>query len=348
MCFQFSRTVRPRLGKILFGSSTSFAGGLSAGLLGLLLIGVSIAQAAPLFTATVGYASGGYPTLTNNGPTAVEATLNSSVPFGNNATDTKNQFAAAGPSGLRASARVTLSAAYTGTVPSEAGASDIGTADAKMLFDDLHFRGFNGDRSGTTLASLNLDLSGTFLTNVNAFFDPYDPVQPQFSAGASTFTAVQVSVTVPNVLFGGTPQAQSFTYFQNRDTSGTFIGSLFDSGRITTQPFSFYNGVNNQLIVELFVRVQGSAGGYSTSFDAFADALVDFSHTVTFANSGPVFNIPDGYSVNSVEAQITDNAFVPEPAGLTLLGMGAVGLLCGRRLLPKNESQNSFRGDARQ
>ena len=240
-----------RLGKMRF----RYWSGVACGLLGCFLIGTPIIQAAPVFTATVGYAAAGYPTLTNKGPTAVEAALSSSVPSGGG-TDTKNEFAAAGPSGVRASARVTLSAAYSGAFAAFGGPADTGTADAKAQFDDLRFRGFNGDRSGSTVASLNLDLSGTFLTNVNAFFDP-DPDNP-YTASANTFTAVQVSVIVPNVLFGGTPQSQSFSYFQNRDTSGTFIGSLFDSGRITTQPFSFYNGVDNQLIIELFVRVQGA------------------------------------------------------------------------------------------
>lgn len=310
---------------------SNVACGLTTGLPTLfLLLWTSIASAAPLFTATVGSSQDGYPILTKQGATAVEANLDSSVPSAGG-TDTKNQFAAAGPSGVRASARVTLSAAYSGAIPALAGPADTGTADAKMQFDDLRFRGLNGDRSGSTLASLNLDLSGTFLTDVNAFFDQGDPVNPLFSASARTFTSVTVGVTVPNVLFGGTPQGQTFSYSQNRDTLGGFTGSLFDSGRITTQPFSFYNGVNNQLVVELSVRVQGDAGGLSTSFDAFADALVDFSHTVTFATSGPVFNIPEGYSANSAEAGITNNTFVPEPSTAALLVIGCVAALVVRR-----------------
>jgi hypothetical protein len=307
-----------------FALSTRLAQGLSAGLLGFLIIGTSVAQATPLYTATVGDGQDGYPTLTRNGPMAVEATLNSSVPVGDNATDTKNQFAAAGPSGLRASPRVTLSAAYSGSIPVLGDASDIGFADAKMQLDDVRFRGINGDRSGSTLASLNLDLSGTFLTNVNAFADPGNPAMYGASARASASVSVMVSVTDP--IFG-TVQGDSFSFFQSNDTSGNLTGSLFDSGRFTTKPFSFYNGIDNKLTIELYIRVQGDAGGFSTSFDAFADGLADFGHTVTFATSGPVFNIPDGYSVNSVEAQISGNLFVPEPASLTLLGVGVVVVL---------------------
>ncbi len=300
-----------------FTSSTRFTRYLSAALLGFLIIGTSVAQGTPLYTATVGDGQDGYPTVTNNGPMAVEATLNSSVPVGENATDTKNQFAAAGPSGLRASPRVTLSAAYSGSIPALGDASDIGFADAKMQLDDVRFRGINGDRSGSTLASLNLDLSGTFLTDVNAFGDGA-------SARASASVSVMVSVTDP--IFG-TVHGDGFSFFQSNDTSGNVIGSLFDSGRFTTKPFSFYNGIDNNLTIELYIRVQGDAGGLSTSFDAFADGLTDFGHTVTFATSGPVFNIPDGYSVNSAEAQISGNVFVPEPASRILLAVGVVVVL---------------------
>ena len=328
MCLRSSGVVRPRLAKMLFGFSTRVARGLPAGLTILLLfIGTSTAQAGPLFTATVGSAQDFYPTITNQGSTAVDATLNSSVPSGGG-TDTKNQFAAAGPSGLRASPRVTLSASYSGLVPGLADATDVGLADAKMQFDDLRFVGLGLSK---TQASLNLDLSGTFLTNVNAFFDMGgDPSFPYVAVGKAS-AAVSVSVTVPDVIFGGTPQGQVFSYFQSKDTSGNFTGSLFDSGRITTQPFSFYNGVNNHITIELRIRVTGEAGGLSTSFDAFADSLADFAHTVTFATSGPVFNVPDGITVNSVEAQITDNAFVPEPSTAALLVIGCVVALFARR-----------------
>ncbi|MFL5242838.1 MAG: PEP-CTERM sorting domain-containing protein, partial [Gemmataceae bacterium] len=309
-----------------------FARRLSAGLLGFLLFGFSIAQAGPLYTVTVGDGPDNYPTITKQGATAVEATLNSSIPI-TDASTTKNEFAAAGPSGLRASARVTESASFSGKFPALAGASDIGLADAKIQLDDLRFRAGLDDRSAA-IASLNLDLSGTFLTNVNAFFDPGgDP--PIYFASARASALVALNVIVPDVNFNGSPQAQQFAFFQSTDTFGNFTGSLFDSGTITTQPFLFHAGLN-RLTLELFIRVQGDAGGFSTSFDAISDSLVDFSHTVTFATHGPVFNLPDGYSANSDEAQITDNRFVsstvapagvPEPASLTILAIGALELM---------------------
>lgn len=273
--------------------------------LGLAFVATAAGQTLPpRYSATVGVDP--YDTLTNKGPTAVEATLNSSVPIGMFGSDTKNQFAAAGPSGLRASARVTLTASYSGKVASLGDGSDVGLADAVMRLDDLRFRGINGDRSGTTTVPLHLDLSGTFLGNVNAFSDS----APGSFAKAAVSEAVQVTVTVPDVIFGGTAQAQEFSYFQSRDSLGNIEGSLFDSLTVTTQPFKFYNGVDNKMTVELFTRVTGEAGGIAKSFDAIADSLADFSHTLTFAKHGPVFDLPEGYSANSAEAQIIGNSFL--------------------------------------
>jgi hypothetical protein len=39
-------------------------------------------------------------------------------------------------------------------------------------------------------------------------------------------------------------------------------------------------------------------------------ASTDFAHTASFPTSGPVFNLPAGYTVNSAQAGITGNTFV--------------------------------------
>jgi hypothetical protein len=119
-----------------------------------------------LFTATVGVGFDGFSTITNHDSTAVHATLNSSVPTIGFGMDSLNQFAAAGPNGLRASARAT------------------------MRFDDLQIRRVNGDRSGTTQASLNLDLSGTSLANVNAFADSSEPGSTAYAYASAAATVL--------------------------------------------------------------------------------------------------------------------------------------------------------------
>ena len=59
---------------------------------------------------------------------------------------------------------------------------------------------------------------------------------------------------------------------------------------------------------------------------ASMDANADFFHSLSFATSGDVFNLPAGYTVNSVSGGIVNNRFVgapvPLPSTLLLLGSG--------------------------
>jgi PEP-CTERM motif-containing protein len=78
---------------------------------------------------------------------------------------------------------------------------------------------------------------------------------------------------------------------------------------------------------EVQLNLTGTSGA---KVSAFADSINDFSHTLSFAASGPVFNLPTGYTVNSVDGGIVDNHFVtstvPEPGTLILLGAGLLGM----------------------
>ena len=56
------------------------------------------------------------------------------------------------------------------------------------------------------------------------------------------------------------------------------------------------------------------------------------------ASSGPVFNLPAGYTLNSVQANIVNNrwlggtlAAVPEPATMALMLFGLAGVVCRSR-----------------
>jgi hypothetical protein len=60
-------------------------------------------------------------------------------------------------------------------------------------------------------------------------------------------------------------------------------------------------------------------------------AAADYSRTLAFSSQRPVFNLPAGYTVNSIQAGVVNNTFVPEPGSLALLGAAALGLLARRR-----------------
>lgn len=56
---------------------------------------------------------------------------------------------------------------------------------------------------------------------------------------------------------------------------------------------------------------------------------LDFSNSLTFPTTGPVFALPEGYTVHSASAGIVDNVWIgaiPEPSSVLLLGAGALGL----------------------
>lgn len=94
-------------------------------------------------------------------------------------------------------------------------------------------------------------------------------------------------------------------------------------------------------IFSMEVEVQGSVsaavrilGGPADEFDtvtASGGGVSNFENTVSFPTSGPVFNLPPGYTVNSVSAGIVNNQFVPEPSTLGLSGLSLAALLSRRR-----------------
>jgi hypothetical protein len=82
-----------------------------------------------------------------------------------------------------------------------------------------------------------------------------------------------------------------------------------------------------------FARVSFGAGpGRTTGFASFGD-------TFGFPTSGPVANLPDGYTLNSLDGHIVNNRFVvpeavPEPSSLVLVLVAAGVLILRKRHTP--------------
>jgi hypothetical protein len=76
-----------------------------------------------------------------------------------------------------------------------------------------------------------------------------------------------------------------------------------------------------------------------TSAAGSGNASLDFGHTLSLPTSGPVLNLPDGYTVDMPGLFVSDNRFlppgaggaVPEPGSMALLGAGLAALAVLRR-----------------
>ena len=97
------------------------------------------------------------------------------------------------------------------------------------------------------------------------------------------------------------------------------------SGDCATQP--------GQLL--LAMKLGLTAGTIAPLEEVFAAG--NFLNTVSLPLSGPVFNLPPGFTANSASGLIVDNRFVggpqdvPAPATLALLAVGLVGVAATRR-----------------
>ena len=130
------------------------------------------------------------------------------------------------------------------------------------------------------------------------------------------------------VLFSGCMDVPRFT------TCSTSVPYSFDLSNsdnvlIHTPMFTVPTFVPVRFTMQLNVRAGSVQDGSSAS--------ASFSDTMGLPTSGPVFTLPEGYTVNSVDGLIQNNRFVdasttvPEPGTLALLGVGALTLGVYRR-----------------
>ena len=228
-------------------------------------------------------------------------------------TYTIQAAAAANSGGLGASARVTLNEPAGSLVST----SDESAGLARQVFDDFIITG----PVGSVQTSANVHLSGTFGTNV--------------TGGGTSDVLLKLRMGVPTIESEGSFEQNMADTTKQVTTTGILAGSGTLPVNLTTPTFTLLEGVPFGFDLTMYTHSFAAIGPTSlTGQSALVDSLMDLSDPLSFPIGGPVFNLPPGYTLNSVEANIVDNQFgaaVPEPGTLMLVGSGMVALLCRKR-----------------
>lgn len=193
------------------------------------------------------------------------------------------------------------------------GLSFAASANALVSFTDFVITGPSGSLPVHT--PINFHLSG------EQILGPYASGSPIYTSDVQSSVALQI--------FAGsnaTAGTRNFSYRNGLISPPTQSGLLADydgtSADLRTPVWTL--PVNTPFTLTLILNTSASVGvifadGYITS------ALSDFGSTLSFATDRPVFALPAGYTVNSVDAGVVDNAWmspVPEPGSALLAALG--------------------------
>ena len=172
---------------------------------------------------------------------------------------------------------------------------------ASATFSDMMVTG----PVGTTIpTSLNMNLTGGLLYGARA---------DAGSVGVADTQAV-ISVYINGTFVGAGGLQQNVDSQFGTSIHDTGMLAAWSSGNtgIVTPSFTVQSGVPFEvkltLLADSNVQVNFGSGTGGT-----AEANTDFSHTLSFALNGPVFNLPVGYTAGSTDAHIVNNSFVGLP-----------------------------------
>jgi len=251
-------------------------------------------------------------------------------------------------------------AGYLGAYATTAAAGALGYAEARagsnFILNDLVFSSLSpADTQVTT--SLNFTLYGNIFGAHNAGSNMHSrgsvSIGWQLKSGGVTYLnatgglSYWSSATDPGVTL---VQADGFLADLTTMPPGYTWSytSLFTLG--TEQTFTLNNialdlGRTYQLTAWI---MSDAASGYSADNNGNTTLTVDFGSTMSFPASGAVFNLPEGFSVNSADGAIVNNlwidprpaAVVPIPAAVWLFGSGLLGLIGVARRKEAGQGRN--------
>ena len=260
---------------------------------------------------------------------AVTATAGYLFPAANaDGVGSMNASAAANPGSLRASADATIN------VNSSALGSNgsVAVGQSRFILDDIVISPLPGTTPLPVVPlSLSMVLSGSLDTLASIGFPHIG------SAGGSA--SISVSGVLAGVPFGGdrtktTIASAADGSVTDSPISGT--GILAGASSVLVTPDAMVS-INSPFTLDLRLIAGASAsysyGGTTTASTAalgFAESA--FDNTLTLGFNGQVFNLPAGYTANSIGGMIVNNRVVPEPSSATLLALGSLlSAVIGRR-----------------
>ena len=189
-------------------------------------------------------------------------------------------------------------------------------ARASFSSENLQFDPVPGSHFvGPANVSLNLNLDGTFAANnlVNSAIFPSPSANAQFTLNVSVnwgytdqHNGNQIGNFYPgSVTVGISGLSGALSIIGSSGLLSGYTGGPFT---LTTPSFSAPLGTP----IHLEVRIDGS--GFATSDGDHSIAVgASFFNTLSFPESGDVFNTPDGVTANDPELLLAGNTFVPEP-----------------------------------
>lgn len=252
--------------------------------------------ALPVNTATAGNPfSNSIGNCTSQGGGNSSGAISASVVCGDaGGTNAGFAFAEVGHVGARATASV-FSLCCFSTVGGEATYTDTVT--------------FSGTGTDPIPVSINLQFAGTLNSTTDA--------------GASVQGSVVIAGTQAGLLRAGSHNGLTGC------TTNTFIGAVCGPNLVAAGAVHsnlVLVPLNTPVQIQLLLSVGADAGNVGAS------AASEFSNSLDFAVGMDLFNLPDGFTVNSETSFIVGNRFlppaaaVPEPSVAALLVLGLAGL----------------------
>jgi hypothetical protein len=212
-------------------------------------------------------------------------------------------------------------------------------ARARATASDFVFMPINGPTSGSALTSVNLPIDGE-LERIDAepgILNAFAVVLGSFqilsdTGGTLLHDTWRIDITPGNVSFSGLLAGATIVP-GGSGGGGSNAFNAFPTSSEVLLPIGVPLTV--RLEIEVFISAILDNSGLQEGSKVEFLERVDFLNTFGFATSGPVFNLPDGFTVNSAEFGIVDNQFVgvPEPGtfGLAVLGCFIMTVACFQR-----------------